>query len=70
MPQPQPTLDPVVTIPEAYELLKAAGYKVTLRSVRRMAGERKLPFKRGPDNKTLYCKMSELRTALDKGFDP
>ncbi len=62
----EPILDPVLTIEGVYEAMKAAGYNVTLRSVRRLAHDDKLPFRRGPDNKTLFIKVSELKRIMDE----
>jgi len=56
--------DIVMDIKAAHQWLNDRGYGYTTRQVTRMAHERKLPFKHGPDGHKLFIWRSQLERAV------
>lgn len=56
--------DKVLDIGAVHAWLSARGFDYTRRQVERMAHERKLPFKAGPDGHRLFIWRSQLEAAI------
>jgi hypothetical protein len=59
----------MLDIPATLEWLNARGFNYNLRQVQRIANERKLPFRVGPDGRRLFVSLSALESLVDQWSD-
>lgn len=61
----QRSADRVLDLHAVLERLNERGYNFTFRQVQRWASNRRLPVARGPDNKKLYVRETDLEKFID-----